>query len=239
MIRRPVVLLEDFMKALLSAAFASAMLAGQPTPALAQEEATAAERADTALAVSLWQIAVASNTRIGFESAEVLNTVGLFRNAPTSLDSTLEGSLDAAVAAHPGYEWRRAGDVIVVRPEQAWSDAANQLNRQVRHFRAEGTNEARVLTGVSSLIHTGTYEERLGNGTPVRIAVESGTVVDVMNRLAESADVIFWQAGYKPRPYDQRLTGWDLDLTLVNHQSLRAASFTRTPENSASRPSGN
>jgi hypothetical protein len=59
----------------------------------------------------------------------------------------------------------------------------------------------------------------------------SGIVIDVMNRLAEAADIAFWQGGYKPHVYQQRPSRYDLDLILVNEMSLRAASFTHMPSN--------
>ena len=202
-----------------AAALTLAMLSGQPLPVSAQGAENASEQADRALAVALWQIAVATHTRIGFQSLEAINTVGnVFHDPPDAIALSLDDALDAALAAHPGYEWRRTDDVIVVRPVGAWTDAADPFNRPVRNFRAERTNESQVLEGIRRLVSTGVYrdEHRL-SGTPVDFSVESGTVVDLLNALARSADITFWQGGYQPR--GQNLS---VSLSLVNDRHLRA-----------------
>lgn len=222
------------MKAFVIAALTLSLPGVKPHSARAQATdsmSSVSEQADQDLAVALWKIAVASHTRIGFESIEVVHPKGaVFRHAPSELASSLDDALDSAISANPRYEWRRVGDDIVVRPAGAWSDVRDPFNRPVRHFSVR-TNEASALIGIQNLIHAGAYEEKRADGTPVMFTVESGTLIDVMSRLAESAEITFWQAGYKPHPFEQRRAGWDLDLTLVNDVSLRAATFSRIPSN--------
>jgi len=196
------------------------MLAGHADGALAQSVGDTSEQADKALAVALWQIAVVTHTRIGFQSVEAINTVGgVFRHAPAAIASSLDEAIDSAIAANPRYEWRRVGGLVVVRPTGAWNDAADPFNRPVRHFRAERTNESQVLYGISKLIETGAYQEIPMTGTPVDFTVESGTLIEVLSRMAESAQIAFWQAGCAPRDHGQRLS---LSLSLVNERGLRA-----------------
>lgn len=208
------------MKATIFAALSLAILAGPTHGALAQRLERPSEQADKSLAVTLWQIAIATHTRIGFQSVEAINSVGgVFHNAPAAIASSLDTALDVAIAANPRYEWRRMGDFVVVRPVGAADDAADPFNRPVRHFRAERTNESQVLHGISKLIETGTYQELPMTGTPVDFTVESGTLIEVLNKLAESAEIAFWQAGCAPRDDGRRLS---LSLTLVNERGLRA-----------------
>lgn len=208
------------MKSTIVAALTLAMLGAQPAGTLAQAQETASEQADRRLAVALWHISVATHTRIGFQSVEAIDTIGrVFHDAPAGIPTTLDEALDAAIAVNPRYEWQRVGEVVVVRPTGAWSDASDPFNRPVHHFRAERTNESNVLHGIATLIQTGNYQEIPMSGTPVDFAVESGTLVDVLNKLAESADITFWQAGWQPNARGQRLS---LSLSLVNDRFLRA-----------------
>lgn len=62
------------------------------------------------------------------------------------------------------------------------------------------------------------------NGTPVSFTVESGTVVDVMNRLAQRRRSTSGQAGYQPRAQGLQTS---LSLTLVNDRHMRAMMLTR------------
>lgn len=210
------------MKATICAALTLAMLAGHTNGVQAQSMESVSERADKALAVALWQIGVATHTRIGFQSVEAIKSVsGMFRfhDGPTAIVSSLDDAIDAAIATNPRYEWRRVGDFVVVRPADAWNATADPFNRPVRHFRAERTNESQVLHGISKLIETGSYQEAPLSGTPVDFTVESGTLIEVLNTLAESAEIALWQVGCAPHGDGQRLS---LSLTLVNDRHLRA-----------------
>src|SRR5690242_19831385 len=109
------------MKATIFAALTLATLAGPPNVALAQTGEpsselpvtieSASEQADKALAVALWKIAVATRTRIGFQSVEAIDTVGgVFGNAPAATTASLDEALNAALARNPRYEWPRVGE---------------------------------------------------------------------------------------------------------------------------------
>lgn len=208
------------MKAPILVALTLAMLAGHVDSARAQSGESASEQADKALAVALWQVAAATHARIGFQSVEAISSMsGMYRHAQAAIVSSIEDALDSVIAANPRYEWHRVGGFVVVRPKDAWSDAADPFNRPVHHFRVERTNESNVLHGISKLIETGTYQEAPLSGTPVDFTVESGTLIDVLNTLAESAEIAFWQVGWAPHEHGQRRS---LSLTLVNERHLRA-----------------
>jgi hypothetical protein len=224
---------EEAMKATILTALTLAMLASQPDGVSAQHATTPSELADDVLTTTLWQIGVATHTRIGFQSVEVVHAGG--RNPltpPAAPISSLEDALDAAIAANPRYEWRRMGDFVVVRPTEAWNDVRDVFNQPVRQFRAERTTESVVLAGVSDLMHARRYDEghRYLSGTPVRFAVESGTPVDVLNKLIESADLVLWQGAYRlPAPEEGDSQPDVDDLMLLNATGLRAFSSHHMP----------
>src|SRR5207248_2179554 len=52
-------------------------------------------------------------------------------------------------------------------------------------------------------------------GTAVSFEIQSGTVVDVLNRLMEAADTVLWIASYRPNAQaEQRFPSWDLQMQL-------------------------
>lgn len=234
------------MRATMIAAITVATLLVPVGAVRAQSQATASEHADEVLAATLWRIAVATDTRIGFQSIEPVNPaagalrdvlVEAARDAATSalphthvINTSLEAALDAAIDADPRYEWRWVGSHVVVRPASAWSDAQDALNRPVRQFRTERATDIELLRGISSVIHTGRYVAQGGGGTFVPpFSVESGSVVDVLNALIESADLPFWQAGYRLQPEENRAERWDLSLILTKSTGLQSASSSHRP----------
>lgn len=208
------------------------ILAIHATGLSAQDVPSPSALRDEALATALLRIAASSHTRIGFESLEYLRSF-VIRNHPGQHDDTpaagnaeVDQALEALIAAHPRYEWRRDGQFVVVRPTEAWTDVNDPLNRSVHNFKVEGTNEGEVLTGLRELILTGRYAPRRGSGFPVAFEVQSGTLVDVLNRMTESAGSLFlWQATYRPQPQRTSREGWDLQLMALQEWGLRAAVY--------------
>jgi hypothetical protein len=190
-----------------------------------QRPGTPSELADDALAGALWRIAVATQTRIGFESIE-FGRSRLLTDAPPFPVSSRDEALHAALAANPRYEWRRVGDFVVVRPKHAWNDARNPLNRSVRNLRVENATDMAALLGVRDFISTNRFAvSSAQGGVPVSFDVQSGTVIDVLNQLVQSADFVFWNAAYRPnaRP-DQLFPNWDLQLALHDVTRVRSLS---------------
>jgi hypothetical protein len=196
----------------------------------AQAPGTAFELADDQLGGALWRIAVATHTRIGFESVEFVRLSRL-RNVPAFPISSRDEALKAAVDADPRYEWRNIGDFVVVRPKSAWSDSADPFNRPVRNLRIENAMSNAVLLGLRDFIYTNRFAVPPGpRGIPVSFDVQSGTVVDALNRLMESADNVLWIASYRPNAQlGQRLPSWDLQMRLMNATSLHGLTESHPP----------
>ena len=182
-----------------------------------QLHGTAFELADDALGNALWRIAVATQTRIGFESVDFVSLHRPTKDFPGPPVSSRDEAVQAAVDANPRYEWRAIGDFIVVRPKSAWNDAANPLNRPIHNLRVEDEMSMGVLFGLRDFIYTNRFAvppERQG-GIRVSFDVQSGTIIDALNRLMESADTVLWNATYRPNAQlGQRFPNWDLHLGL-------------------------
>jgi hypothetical protein len=190
----------------------------------AQASGTASELADDALGGALWRIAVATQTRIGFESVEFVRS-GLLKNIPPFSVSSRDEALQAALAANPRYEWRTVGDFVLVRPKSAWNDAGDPFNRPVRNLRVENAPSAAVLLGLQNFIYTNRFAVLPKDGIPVTVEVQSGTVIDVLNQLVQSAGAVFWNATYRPNAQPgQRFPGWDLQLALRDATGMRGLS---------------
>jgi len=114
---------------------------------------------------------------------------------------------------------------VVVRPKSAWNDAGNPFNRPVRNLRVENATASGALFGIRDFIYTNRFAAVPTQDVPVSFDVQSGTVIDVLDRLTESADAVLWNATYRPNAQpDQRFLGWDLQLALRNETAMRAES---------------
>jgi len=162
---------------------------------------------DGALAEALWRIAVATHTRVGFQSIGWTRHIRLNKSTnPELLD--VSRAVDAVVTEDPRYEWHFVGETAVIRPREAWTDPADPLNRRVPP--AQLTNEAmnRVLIALSNLIFYNRFTlEHPPNGIPVSFQMKAGTVVDALNQLAEQAGQVMWVAWARPR---DNPNGWDV-----------------------------
>lgn len=239
------------MRTTMVAALTLAVLAGQPGGVFAQSELTPSELADDTLAAALWQIAAGSGTSIGFQSIEPINpTQGALNTAlfqashaagraaaqgepapvPPAVLS-LDNALDEAIASNPRYEWRRVGRSVVVRPIGAWTDARDPLNRPVRHLLVERSTDTEILDSLTNLIHTGVYKPKgpIGSSVVAPFTVESGTIVDVLNALVETAGYNAWQAGYRAHSADERAVRADLSLILASPTGIRTAASSHIP----------
>jgi hypothetical protein len=191
----------------------------------AQPSGTLSELADDALGGALWHIAVATQTRIGFESVEFVHVPGQLKHVPTFPVSSRAEALTAALDANPRYEWRSIGDIVVVRPKGAWNDPADPFNRPVRNLRVENAQHYGVLLGLRDFIYTNKFAVLPGGQYPYPVSfdVQSGTVVDALNRLLESADTMLWMASSRPHAQPgQRFPNWDLQISTRNSISLQS-----------------
>ena len=102
------------------------------------------EMADDRLAGLLWRIAVATGTRIGFESVEFVRPWGGLKDVPAFPISSRDEALKATVDADPRYEWRAIGGFVVVRPKMLSSYTRNSCVSSVVVIQASGSMEADV-----------------------------------------------------------------------------------------------
>jgi hypothetical protein len=190
----------------------------QPNRGLSQWAGTPSELADDALSGALWRIAVATQTRIGFEAIEFVS-LGQLKNVPPFPVSSRDEALKAALAANPRYEARTVGDFVVVRPKGAWNDAGNPFNRPVRNLRVEN------LVGLRDFIYANRSAALPSRVMPVIVEDQSGTVIEMLNQLVQSVDGVLWNATYRPNAQlDQRQRGWDLQLALRDATGMRGVS---------------
>ena len=196
----------------------------------AQASGTASELADDMLGRALWRIALATQTRIGFESVEFVQLPGQLKNVPAFPISSRDEALKAVVDADSRYGWRTFGDFVLVRPKSACNDPADPFNRPVRNLRVENALSHGVLLGLRDFIYTKRFAAPSSQGVPVLFEVQSGTVIDVLNRLMESADAVLWNASYRPnaRP-GQRYPSWDLKMQLMDATVLRELTESHPP----------
>ena len=191
---------------------------------LAQATGTPSELADDELTGALWRIAVATQTPIGFESIEFVRS-GTLKNVPPFPISSRDEALQSALSANPRYDWRTVGDFVLVRPKKAWNDAGDPFNRPVHNLKVENAPSHAVLLGLRDFIYTDRFAVVPTEGVPVTVEVQSGTVVDVLNQLVQSAGAVFWNATYRPNAQpSQRFPGWDLQLALRNATGMRGVS---------------
>ena len=188
-----------------------------------QAPGTAFELADDKLGGALWRIAVATHTRIGFESVEFVQLPGRMAKVPGFPISSRDEALTTAVGADSRYEWRTLGDVVLVRPKSAWNDTADPFNRSVRGLRVENAMSLGVLLGLRDFIYTSRFATVPGaRGIPVSFEVQSGTVIDALNRLTESEETVLWIGSYRPNAEPrQRYPSWDLQMQLLDATRLR------------------
>ena len=158
-----------------------AVCCGLQAIASAQAPGTASELADDVLSGALWRIAVATHTRIGFESVDFVRLRGGLKDVPAFPISSREEALKAAVDIYPRYEWRTIGDFVVVRPKSAWNDSADPFNRPVRNLRIENAMSNGVLLDGDS-----SYMSPAGNRSFLMAAMLSSRLTSV------SAESLRW-----------------------------------------------
>jgi hypothetical protein len=68
-------------------------------------------------------------------------------------------------------------------------------------------------------------------GLPLLFDVQSGTVVDALNRLMQVTDTVLWIATYRPdAQVGQRSPRWDLQMQLMHATNLYGYSGSHRPE---------
>ena len=163
---------------------------------------------DEALAEALWRIAVATHTRVGFQSIGRTRHVRLKESTtPELLD--VSHAVDAVVTEDPRYEWHLVGETAVIRPREAWTDPADPLNRRVPPTQLTNETTNRVFLRLSNLIFYNQFTPKYDTllGISVSFQMKAGTVVDALNQLAEQAGQVMWVAWARSR---DNPNGWDV-----------------------------
>jgi len=185
------------------------------------------------LATTLWRIAVATRTPIGFESIDQSIIGGALGEVPALSDGrTVAQALNAALASDDRYEWRMVGNMAVVRPKSAWADKADPLNRPVTSLQTTGASPIGVLQGIQSLVYTNQFVMNPNFKGTLSLQFETGTVVDVLDRLTQVSGQMMWVATTTPEPEDGK---WGLRFELRNTQHVTAVAAARPPVVQASR----
>jgi hypothetical protein len=221
----------DTMRTIVLTALTLGLVVVQTDLGLTQPTGTPSELADDALTGALWRIAIATQTRIGFESIEFVRS-GMLKSVPPIPVSSRDEALRTALVANPRYEWRAVGDFVVVRPKGAWNNTGDPFNRPVRNLRVDNGTETGVLLGLRDFIYTNRFAVHQSQSLPVTIDVQSGTVIDVLNQLLQSSErLVLWNATYRPNAQpEQRFPRWDLNLALRDSNGMQGTSASQPPK---------
>jgi hypothetical protein len=189
--------------------------------------------ANDRLARTLWRLAVATNTKIGFEATDHVRIYGSSQSMPPLSVSNVDDGLNALVAADDRYAWRTVNGVYLVRPKRAWDDPSDPFNRPMRNVQVANESSYSVLIGLRDFIYTNTFAiDPSHRGAPAAILVSftmpSGTVIDALDELMKAADQVMWIGAYRPNGQPaERFPKWDLSLELrgVNGTSTLSGSY--------------
>jgi hypothetical protein len=123
--------------------------------------------------------------------------------------------------------------MVLVRPKGAWNDSTNPFNRSMRNVQIESATPSTVVLGLRDFIYSGrfvitptpTTEEQ-----PVSFSVKSGTVINVLNELVATTNLVLWIGSYRPigQPAD-RFPNFDLSLEVRDVASLQFWSGSSPP----------
>ena len=185
-----------------------------------------------ALGGALWRLAVLTKTKIGFEALDHVRLPRRLESIPPLQVSSLEDGLNAVVGADGPYEWRRVGDVVVVRPRRGWDNPSNPFNRSTGRVHVRNYTSGQVLLGIRDFIYTNTFASSnpTVSGTPVSFELHAGTIVDGLNQLLVASDRVLWIAAYRALGTSERFPEWDLTLETRTARVRAEYSGSATPK---------
>ena len=117
------------------------------------------------------------------------------------------------MALTSNYRWQEIDGVVVIRPDAAWHDPANVLNRPTASFHVENAHVHNALHVLLQAVtpplfwpHTDlklSSNGRLDNPSspalidaPVSLAFSGGNMLDALNALVTAHESAIWQVGY-------------------------------------------
>lgn len=100
----------------------------------------------------------------------------------------------------PRYEWRDVDGVPVIRPQQAWSDRGDLLNRRVGPIEWRDVTMLQFLLRVAALMGQRLDDDSVEQYRKRRfsVTVRSGRVIDVLNGAARNAGTFSWVVEVTP-----------------------------------------
>lgn len=126
-------------------------------------------------------------------------------------------ALDAVCALDPRYEWREMGNVVVIRPTDAWNDPTSRLFRVLD---AEPIDNVPVGQAISVVGKAVGGFERAGDGFPdarrITLRPAGATILDFLNALVDAHGAMTWHWGALS-PQDAKESGfrYEIGFTLL------------------------
>ncbi len=107
------------------------------------------------------------------------------------------------------YRWIVHDGVVVIRPRREWTNARNPLNQPVENLAWNGVNADVVVERVRQLTYgpgTATdHVSRISLGTRLfSVAVQQGSVLDVLIASARAHGELLWSTAYPAHPASTR-----------------------------------
>jgi len=149
-----------------------------------------------------WRIALMGRVPIGFEGAPVGSDDRAATRQPIDLAGRrVRDALELVVQTDRRYAWRE-DRIIVLRPQSAFTDARDPLNRTVDGIAWNGVTAEEALARVSDMIRQGprpplqpAHDERRLN-----VQLSSGQIVDVLNEIARVHGGLMWSVVLETAP---------------------------------------
>ncbi|MEZ5291141.1 MAG: hypothetical protein R2745_08670 [Vicinamibacterales bacterium] len=176
-----------------------------------------------------------SGVRVGFEHARNCAPDGRSRSAAGQV-LTMDGwtprqAFDYVVQQRPAFSWRLVEDVVVIRPDTAWSEPGNVLDRPVAPFDLRHEPPHLALHALLAAARPSLYLDHadartsyaspaplrapaVSIDTPIDVRFRGGTLLQALNAVAKPSGAT-WELGYWGKPhvalyapdYDGGMTG--------------------------------
>jgi hypothetical protein len=159
--------------------------------------------ADCSLGKAVHELAQNMHIRVGFESLpgclpgprQAART-----DAMPPLAASARASLDRLLATAPEFSWKSVGDVFVIRPTAAWTDADDPLNFSTMPFSLNEVDVDSALQAIIQHVEPTIYlpnvvtRRRAGSLT---LAFSGGTFVEALSALVASGGLDRWEVTWR------------------------------------------
>lgn len=173
----------------------------------------------------LTQLAQKTGILVGLE--ETPECSGSPSPSPTHVEDvtiTVRQVLDRVALLVPAYRWQEIDGVAVVRPTEAWADAADPLNLPVEAIRAQDVHVSVLLAKLLRI--TGPYVNKSPRliSKPVTVRFAGGTLLTALNAAIRSHQEATWILGLIGRPDGDR--GPSVGITMIAFDSSAISAST-------------